>query len=120
MDKKILTGVIVCIAIISIAAFMTMGSITGNVSDVKQTKEFNIKAFQFGYEPNTITVNNGDVVKINIENTDVPHGIRIPDFNVKGENSVEFTVNKTGEFKWYCTIFCGDGHRSMNGTLIVK
>ena len=91
---------------------------TGSASqDQRNVKEFTIKAFRFGYEPDAITVNKGDVVRLVIDNTDALHGIRIPEFGVSGDDVIEFTANKTGEFTWYCTNMCGSGHRAMNGTL---
>jgi cytochrome c oxidase subunit 2 len=83
-------------------------------------KEFNVAAFRFGYSPNVLEVDKGDKVKINIDNTDTMHGIRIPDLNLRGNNSIEFTANSSGEFAWYCNVFCGDEHREMKGKLIVR
>src|SRR3989344_8328650 len=50
-------------------------------------KEFNVKAFKFGFEPATITVNKGDTVKITITSTDVEHGFAIPQFDVNADVS---------------------------------
>jgi len=88
--------------------------------DQQSVKEFTVKAFRFGYEPDAITVNKGDLVKLVIDNTDTLHGIRIPDLGVSGNDVIEFTANKTGEFTWYCAVMCGSGHRAMNGTLTVR
>src|SRR3989339_486780 len=70
------------------------------------TKEFTVKAFRFGYSPDVIEVNKGDKVKIIINNTDTLHGIRVPDLNLKGNSTIEFTADKEGEFVWYCTNMC--------------
>ena len=96
--------------------------ITGKAVDTtnNDAKEFSIKAFQFGYEPDTINVNRGDKVKIIINNIDVLHGIRIPDLGIKGNDIIEFIADKNGEFMWYCTNMCGEGHRQMKGKLVVK
>ena len=59
-------------------------------------------------------------VKINIDNTDTLHGIRIPDLGIRGDETLEFTADKAGEFTWYCTNMCGSGHMQMQGKLIVK
>ena len=83
-------------------------------------REINIKAFKFGYEPNVIKVAKGERIKINIENTDVLHGIRIPDLGLKGNDALEFTADQTGEFTSYCTNMCGDGHMAMQGKLIIE
>jgi len=89
-------------------------------SQNSEIKEFTVKAFKFGYSPDIIEVNKGDKVRIIIENTDTTHGIRIPDLNLKDNNQIEFTTDKQGEFIWYCTNICGDGHSQMRGKLIVK
>ena len=83
-------------------------------------EEFNVKAFRFGYEPNVINLDKGDKIRINIDNTDVMHGIRIPDFGLRGNKTIEFTAGKTGEFVWYCANMCGEGHMAMQGKIIVK
>ena len=93
---------------------------TGKAISKEAVKEFSIDAFQFGYNPDTITVSKGDKVKININNVDVLHGMRIPDLGLKGQNLIEFTADKLGEFIWYCTNMCGEGHMQMKGKLIVK
>jgi len=82
-------------------------------------REIKIDAFSFGYNPDTITVSKGEKVKISINNLDVLHGMRIPDYGIKGIEGLEFIANKTGSFPWYCEIPCGPGHTTMNGTLVV-
>jgi cytochrome c oxidase subunit 2 len=85
-----------------------------------------LKAFQFGYEPETITVKKGEKVRIIAVSTDVAHGFAVDKMNIgeeiipKRENIIEFTANKEGSFQFYCNIYCGTGHSSMNGTLVVK
>ena len=32
---------------------------------------------------------------------------------------VRFTPEKSGTFPFLCDIFCGDGHESMSGTIVV-
>ena len=113
----VIIGIII---ILALAGIFTSKYFTGKVVTQSDIKEFTVKAFRFGYSPDTITVNKGDKVKINIQNTDVLHGIRIPELNLKGNDLIEFTADKTGEFDWYCTNMCGEGHKKMKGKLIVK
>jgi len=87
---------------------------------VGAVKEINVKAFQFGYDPDVIKVKKGERVRINIDNSDVLHGIRVPDLGLRGDYSLEFTADKQGEFAWYCTNMCGQGHMGMKGKLIVE
>ena len=126
--KKLHIIVIICILVLLVG--FGAYKITGNtVKDTTKetsntiedtTKEFTIKAFRFGYTPDTITVDRGDNVRIKIDNTDTLHGIRIPDLGIKGDDSIEFIAQKTGEFDWYCANICGDKHGEMKGKLIVK
>ncbi|MDP2925116.1 MAG: cupredoxin domain-containing protein [Nanoarchaeota archaeon] len=118
MDKKYI-GITVIIIFV-IAGIFFIKSKTGNVVRDPEIKEFTVKAFKFGYTPDIITVNKGDKVKIKIQNTDVPHGVRIPSLNLKNNSQIEFTADKTGEFDWYCAVYCGEGHMKMKGKLIVK
>ena len=89
-------------------------------------KSFTIVAKQFDFSPSTITVNEGDTVRLSINSTDVDHGIAIPEFGVSkvipgGETvSVEFTASKKGSFGFFCSVFCGSGHGGMKGTVIVQ
>lgn len=117
MKKLIIAGTIIILIIVGIFATK---SFTGNAIKNSDIKEFKIKAFRFGYAPDTINVNKGDKVRIIIDNADTLHGIRIPDLGLKGNDIIEFTADKTGEFTWYCNNMCGEGHMQMNGKLIVK
>ena len=97
-----------------------------NQDEVVQTKEFDIIAKQWDFSPNTITVNEGDNVILNIESIDVTHGFVISDFGVSEQlvsgNTVkiEFVADKKGTFSFFCNVFCGSGHSGMRGTLIVQ
>ncbi|NCN51964.1 hypothetical protein GW931_03055 [archaeon] len=91
-----------------------------------KVKEFNLVANEFKFIPGTITVNEGDKVILHIESLDVEHGIAIPQFGVSqtlpvGENvTVEFVADKVGTYSFHCNVYCGSGHREMEGTLIVN
>lgn len=79
------------------------------------------------WSPATITVREGDVVRLKIRNVEtVAHGFSLPEFGVgitelkAGEvKVVEFTPNKTGTFKFFCTVWCSQEHMEMSGELVV-
>jgi cytochrome c oxidase subunit 2 len=89
-------------------------------------KEFTMTAKQWAFDPAIITVKQGDKVKINIKSIDVTHGFAISEFNVKvdlvpnKEETVEFVADKKGEFTFFCSVKCGEGHRDMIGKLVVE
>jgi cytochrome c oxidase subunit 2 len=87
--------------------------------------EIKITARQFEFEPKTITVRKGQPVKLIITSVDVSHGFAISEFNIKEKikahttKTIEFTPDRTGEFQFYCSVYCGDDHEDMEGKLIV-
>lgn len=92
-------------------------------SDIK-VKEISMTATTWQFEPSTIELNKGDKVKLTVTAVDVKHGISIFGINKKLEPNkpevIEFTADQTGEFPFFCTVFCGDGHGSMKGKVIVR
>jgi plastocyanin len=90
-----------------------------------QSKQITITARKFKFEPKTIRVRKGEAVRLNIRSEDVDHGFAIDEFNIdrklKAGTStiIEFTPDREGRFRFYCSVFCGDGHPDMEGELIV-
>jgi len=89
-------------------------------------QEFDMIAKNWEFIPNTITVNKGDKVILHITSADVKHGFALSEFGINqdinpGETTtVEFTADKSGEFNFRCSVFCGEGHKGMEGQLIVN
>lgn len=88
--------------------------------------EIDMIARQWDFNPATITVSEGDEVKLNIKSVDVTHGFSLFEFGVNERltpgktTTVEFTADKKGEYTFFCSVPCGRGHRDMNGKLIVE
>ena len=88
--------------------------------------EIDMIAKRWDFNPSTMTVNEGDKVKLNIKSIDVTHGFRIFEFGVSERltpgktTTVEFIADKKGEYTFFCTVPCGKGHNGMRGKLIVE
>lgn len=99
---------------------------TTTTTAMNSVKEFTVTAKSWAFDPEVITVKQGDKVRLKIKSIDVTHGFALPDFNVKidlvpnKEETVEFTADKKGEFTFFCSVMCGEGHRDMNGKLVVE
>jgi len=85
-----------------------------------------MEAKQFEYIPSMLNATKGEHLVIHIKSLDVPHGFEIKEFGIRnhvipvGEyTTIEFTVDKTGTFTFYCTVFCGVGHSDHYGFLVV-
>ncbi len=91
-----------------------------------QTKEFRITAKQWEFNPSTITINQGDKVKLYITSVDVLHGISINTFGINknlepGQTTlIEFTADKKGNYSFFCSVYCGEKHGNMTGEIIVN
>ena len=107
----VLVMVFVCLA----------GSARGQSKDV----EIRITARQFEFSPRLVRVHKGDHVKLLLRSEDVPHGFKIDELKIdkhigaEGTATVEFTPEREGRYKFYCSVFCGDDHDKMIGELIV-
>ncbi|OGM92132.1 hypothetical protein A2999_01480 [Candidatus Wolfebacteria bacterium RIFCSPLOWO2_01_FULL_38_11] len=93
---------------------------TGNVVEINMTAAKN------KWDPTLITVKAGDTVRLKIYNDDpYDHGFAIEVFGVnkrlfpKQETIIEFVASKKGEFVFYCSVPCGEGHFEQTGHFIV-
>lgn len=98
---------------------------TGAMKDAS-VQELMVIAKQWEFQPATIRIKEGDKVRLKIKSVDVSHGFAIPEFDVnvtlepQKETVVEFIANKKGEFIFFCTVVCGQGHKDMKGKLVVE
>ena len=79
------------------------------------------------FEPNMLETTRGAKVILHIYNQDTyDHGIGLDEFAVnerifpKSTTTVQFIASQIGEFQFYCSVACGDGHYDQVGKLIVR
>ncbi len=90
-------------------------------------KKFVLKAFRFGYSPEVLVVNQGDIVVITVEAQDAVHGFYIEDYEIRVDDvipgtpqTVSFVADKVGMFRIHCSTICGSLHPFMMAQLIVQ
>ena len=108
-------------------ATTTDSFVDDSTSDIATNiKEFTVTGANFSFTPSSITVNQGDRVKIIFKNKDGFHDLKIDNFNVATqringgqEDAVEFTADRVGVFEYYCSV---GTHKTMGmkGNLIVQ
>jgi cytochrome c oxidase subunit II len=87
--------------------------------------EIKMTAKKYEFDPNVITVKNGEHVELVITALDHDHGFKLEAFKIdeklkKGTSTtIEFTADKVGAFPFECSHFCGVGHGKMKGKLVV-
>ncbi|MEK7080409.1 MAG: cupredoxin domain-containing protein [Patescibacteria group bacterium] len=131
MNKNLIILSVIIAAVIGVYYFASgtkpgiqNNTLAGNTAAVDNSIQqnqtmFSIDAKRWQFTPDVISVKKGQKVKIIINNSDTTHGINVPDFNVSGNDSVEFIADKTGEFSFICNTYCGNGHAIMTGKIVV-
>lgn len=80
---------------------------------------------QWEWDPKSITAKKGELVRLIIHNADVKHGLVIPDLGVNQDIPedgavVEFVASKVGTFEFFCSVWCGEGHMEMRGSIVIQ
>ena len=84
------------------------------------------QASPWKFYPSEIRVPLGSTVTFFVVSVDVQHGFRVQDTNVNmmvlpGQVSkLTATFDKSGEFPYVCSEYCGVGHQNMFGKVIVE
>jgi cytochrome c oxidase subunit 2 len=85
-----------------------------------------VSARRFTYTPSVIELKRGEPVTLELTTEDVFMGFNVPDFGVRADiipgrtNTLAFTPDKAGTFIFLCDVFCGDGHETMSGKMVVS
>jgi cytochrome c oxidase subunit II len=85
-----------------------------------------VNARKFVFTPNEIALTRGEPVTFELTTQDVFMGFSVPDFHVRSDivpgkvTRLAFTPDRAGTFTFLCDVFCGDGHESMSGKLVVS
>ncbi|HEX8785846.1 MAG TPA: cupredoxin domain-containing protein [Telluria sp.] len=92
----------------------------------KQERVVQVRAHRFTYDPDEIRLARGEPVTFELTSLDVPMGFNLPDFGVRSDvlpgvvSRLRITPDKAGRFPFHCDIFCGAGHETMAGMIIVS
>ncbi len=84
-----------------------------------------VEASSFEFSPAEITVNPGDLVTIELTSLDVVHGLYLDGYSLQVEadpgqtETLTFTADRSGTFRFRCSVTCGDLHPFMIGKLHV-
>lgn len=96
---------------------------TGTV--VPGSRDLHITASQYEFGPGVISVNRGDWVTIELESTDVVHGLYLDGYGLEvtadpGQTAtLSFIADTSGTFRFRCSVTCGPLHPFMIGKLNV-
>jgi plastocyanin len=86
---------------------------------------FRIQANRFAYSPSILKVNPGDRVTLELVSSDVMHGLSVDDYDLTitaepGQTgTLTFVADRSGTFRFRCSVTCGSLHPFMIGKLQV-
>jgi cytochrome c oxidase subunit II len=110
-------------------ALLSLQCTNGNGSDADGSAGIEviaISARQWAYEPNSIMLQKGVPVILELTSSDVHHGFNLPDLGVRADvlpgkpTRIRVTPDKAGTFSFHCDYYCGSGHEGMEGQIIVE
>jgi len=88
-------------------------------------RRIEITAKRFTYDPDVVTLKQGEPVLLVLKSADVSHGLRVRELGLDLKTSKDkpaeklFTPRKSGDFVGQCTVFCGAKHATMKITFHV-
>jgi plastocyanin len=94
-------------------------------SGIPGSHDLRIAASQYEFGPAVISVNQGDRVTIELVSTDVVHGLYLDGYDLEvtadpGQTAtLSFIADKSGTFRFRCSVTCGPLHPFMIGKLKV-
>jgi cytochrome c oxidase subunit 2 len=84
-----------------------------------------VSARKFAFTPAQIDLKKGEPVTIELSTQDVFMGFNVPDLKVRSDivpgkvMQLRLIPDRAGTFPFLCDIFCGDGHETMSGKIVV-
>jgi cytochrome c oxidase subunit 2 len=113
-------------AAIAAAALAVAGCVAAGVSSKSpEVQTVKVVAKRFDFTPEEIKVKKGVPVDIELTTADRVHGFFAPKLGLRAEimpgqtAHLRFTPDTAGTFLFQCDIFCGEGHESMDGKIVV-
>ena len=109
------------------AALLVLGFCAGGAYVAAQPSErvIVVHTKKFEFHPDRLTLKKGEPVILEFVADDVVMGWNLTDFGLRADiipgkaTRMRFVPDRSGEFTFFCDIFCGSGHEEMNGSVIV-
>jgi len=134
MRKARLIVMAACLGLVLIAPYMSYAEDTGIQPDTHLVLSGDVKdgvrivkveAAKYKFSPASVVVKRGEKVRLIVTSADVDHGLAVNEFKVNvivragKTEAADFVADKEGDFRMYCSIYCGAGHAKMQGVLKV-
>jgi heme/copper-type cytochrome/quinol oxidase subunit 2 len=87
---------------------------------------FSVAASRYAFDPHRISVEQDDLVRIELHTLDIAHSMTIDAYRIAKRVSpgtpvtFEFRADQPGTFPFYCNLQIDEGCRQMRGELVVR
>ena len=122
MHRRTITGA----GVVGLAMVLSAAATAPRASQGGELREFTVVAERFKFTPDRLEVNQGDRVRVTVRSADSTHGWEVKAFDLdllakKGgrPETSEFVADRAGTFPINCSEYCGKGHDTMKGVLVV-
>ena len=111
--------------VVALAALILAWAPLPSAAHAASARTFRIEARSFAYTPGTLRVNPGDRVTLELVPMDYVHGLYLEgyDLDVKADPGqtarLTFIADRSGTFRFRCSVTCGALHPFMIGKLTV-
>jgi cytochrome c oxidase subunit 2 len=107
------------------AAAAASGGLAALAAKAAAPRVIQVHARKFTFTPNRIPLAPNESVVFELTAQDAVMGFSIPQFGVRADVPpgtvvhLPATATGSGNVEFLCDIFCGSGHETMNGTIVV-
>ncbi len=101
------------------------GALVSEERTVRTVRTVSLHSRKFEFVPEQITLARGEPVVLELIADDIAMGFRCRGLDLSAEmvpgkpSVLRFTPQAAGKFRFYCDVFCGDGHEDMDGHIVV-
>ncbi len=113
------------IRVLTITSLLAMAVLNGHSVRSEDSNIIKVSAKRYEFTPSEITLKKGVPVVLQLSTEDRSHGFCAPSLNLRADilpgkvTELKVTPQKSGDFDFFCDIFCGSGHESMLGKIKV-
>jgi heme/copper-type cytochrome/quinol oxidase subunit 2 len=92
---------------------------------VGKTTVIQLDTSQYEFAPGRVDIQQGDHVVIELTSSDVVHGFYLDGYDIQERiqpgitKRIEFIADRSGKFRYRCSVTCGPMHPFMIGELII-
>ena len=104
---------------------LTLAAGAARVAGQSKERVIAVRTYKFAFDPSVIELKKDEPVILEFTAHDVFMGFNAPDFHLRTDvvpgktTRLRLVPDKAGTFTFLCDVFCGDGHETMHGTLVV-